>query len=251
MAKRATPSNTSDEARFIAEYDPQAFDRPSITVDIVLLSVAENRLRVSLVRRDAHPDRGHYALPGGFVGADESLDSAAVRVLSKKLKQRKVFLEQLYTFGTPGRDPRMRIVTVAYYALVDAARISVLPNEGIHLATVGDLRAGEKGEPAEVYDDNGNALTLAFDHGEIIGLSVKRIRGKLNYAPIGYQLLAEHFTLRRLQEVHETILGHPVNKDSFRRRMLASGELEATGEYETEVGHRPAELYRFCRRSAV
>ena len=94
-------------------------------------------------------------------------------------------------------------------------------------------------------------MPLAFDHDDIIGMAVKRIRGKLDYAPIGFQLLPEAFTLRALQDVHETILDTDLNKDSFRRRMLASGQLEATGRREAAVEHRPAELYRFTRRSAV
>ena len=103
----------------------------------------------------------------------------------------------------------------------------------------------------EGLDAEGRPLPLAFDHADLLGMAVKRLRGKLGYTPIGFQLLPECFTLRALQSVHETILGRPLNKDSFRRRMLSSGELEATGDHEDEVGHRPAELYRFARRSAL
>ena len=111
---------------------------------------------------------------------------------------------------------------------------------------------GETGGPVEVLDqDRSRSVAIAFDHAEIIGTAVKRIRGKLNYVPIGFQLLPETFTLRRLQTVHETVMGELTNKDSFRRRMLASGQLKATGRHEREVGHRPAELYRFAEQSAV
>jgi 8-oxo-dGTP diphosphatase len=110
---------------------------------------------------------------------------------------------------------------------------------------------GEAGGSIEATGDSGVALPLAFDHAEILGMVVKRLRGKLDYAPIGFQLLPPRFTLRTLQNVHETILGQPLNKDSFRRRMLASGQLAPTGEREVEVGHRPAELYRFVAESAI
>jgi 8-oxo-dGTP diphosphatase len=110
---------------------------------------------------------------------------------------------------------------------------------------------GETGGPVSVTDERGDELPLAFDHAWILGTAVKRIRGKLGYTPIGYQLLPDTFTLHELQHVHEVILDRPLNKDSFRRKMLASGELEATGERQRDVDHRPAELYRFVRRSAV
>jgi 8-oxo-dGTP diphosphatase len=110
---------------------------------------------------------------------------------------------------------------------------------------------GETGGPIEVAGADGRELPLAFDHAEILGMAVKRLRGKLDYAPIGFQLLGDAFTLLELQKVHETVLGRPLNKDSFRRRMLASGQLEATGRMQDGVDHRPAELYRFLRRSAI
>jgi 8-oxo-dGTP diphosphatase len=110
---------------------------------------------------------------------------------------------------------------------------------------------GETGGPVDVIGDDGAALPLFLDHADILGLAVKRLRGKLDYSPVGFQLLPTEFTLRQLQEVHEAVRGEPVNKDSFRRRMLASGLLEATGAHERDVEHRPAELYRFTRRSAT
>jgi 8-oxo-dGTP diphosphatase len=220
--------------------------RPSVAVDVVLLSAADGHLWALVLRRNAHPHRGRAALPGGFVGRAESLDEAARRVLAEKTGLQGVFLEQLYTFGAPRRDPRTRVISVAYYALVPRDRLAALAST----ATVAPLRIdweGETGGPVELPD----GWAFAFDHAEIVGMAVKRIRGKLDYSPIGFQLLPEKFTLLELQRVHETVLGRPLNKDSFRRRMLASGLLEATGESQREVVHRPAELYRFTRRSAV
>ncbi|MCA9598361.1 MAG: NUDIX domain-containing protein [Myxococcales bacterium] len=240
-----------DEAEFLAKYDPAEFERPSVAVDVALVSVVDGALYTLLLRRGEHPHRGRYALPGGFVGMKESLEAAARRVLAAKTGLSGVFLEQLYTFGNPGRDPRTRVVSVAYYALVDRARFDERANsEG----TVGRLRIpweGEVGGPVGVDDASGKPLELAFDHDDILGMAVKRLRGKLDYSPIGFQLLPETFTLLDLMQVHETVSGRPQNKDSFRRRMLSSGLLEATGERQQDVGHRPAELYRFGKRSAV
>jgi 8-oxo-dGTP diphosphatase len=229
-----------------------AYPRPSVTVDVVLLTAARGGLHLLLVRREDAPFRGAWALPGGFVRIDEPLDAAARRVLRDKAGLEEVFFEQLYTFGAPRRDPRGRVITVAYYGLVDEARFAAgMADKGTAVAGVVVPWEGETGGPVELHDADGGEIKLAFDHADIVGMAVKRLRGKLDYTPVGFQLLPPAFTLRQLQEVHETVLGRPLNKDSFRRRMLASGLLEATGERQEEVEHRPAELYRFGRRSAL
>jgi 8-oxo-dGTP diphosphatase len=254
MARRSTRRTPPDaEQAFLDGYDPARYERPSVTVDVALLTASDGALSTLVLARSAHPFKGRLALPGGFVGLRESLDAAADRVLAEKCGLGGVFLEQLYTFGAPERDPRTRVVTVAYYALVERRRFDEAAARGGGLA-VARLEVpweGETGGPVELRAEDGRALPLAFDHADILGMAVKRLRGKLGYAPIGYQLLAPRFTLLELQRVHETILGRPLNKDSFRRRMLASGELEATGESQRDVEHRPAELYRFGRRSAL
>jgi 8-oxo-dGTP diphosphatase len=241
----------ADEATFLAAYDPSAFERPSLTVDLVLLTVQDGRLQVLLLERPFHPAAGRLALPGTFVGINESLDAAVARLVDDRIGLEDVFVEQLYTFGAPDRDPRMRIVTVAYYALVAPERLTELADPSLRTATISVPWDGTAGGEVQVEEESGRIRELAFDHAGIIGMAVARLRGKLDYAPVGFQLLPETFTLRRLQAVHETISGHPQNKDSFRRRMLASGDLEATGILENAVGHRPAELYRFARRSAI
>jgi 8-oxo-dGTP diphosphatase len=220
---------------------------------VALITVSEGRLCVLLHRRPEPPAKGKWALPGGFVRVDESLDAAAERVLEEKAGLSGVFLEQLYTFGSPERDPRTRVITVAYYALVAHERIraSFEARPNTSLATILVPWSGETGGPANASSDSGKSIPLAFDHDDILGMVVKRLRGKLNYAPIGFQLLPQRFTLRTLQSVHETILGTSLNKDSFRRRMLASGQLVPTKKREMKVGHRPAELYRFLDKSAV
>lgn len=237
--------------------EPDRFERPSVAVDAALLSAFDGALFALLVRRREAPDQGAWALPGGFVGIHESLDDAARRVLAAKAGivpgAGSPYLEQLYTFGEPGRDPRTRTITVAYYALVHRRWFEAAAAAGTGAVAARLLVPweGETGGPVEAVGPGGGALEVAFDHGEILGMAVRRIRGKLDYTPIGFQLLPEQFSLRGLQEVHETVLGRPLNKDSFRRRMLASGLLEATGRHEQDAAHRPAELYRFTRRAAV
>lgn len=222
-----------------------------MAVDVALVAAVDGHLSTLLYRRQQHPGRGRWALPGTFVKPDESLEDAALRALAAKAGLQDLFLEQLYTFGDPGRDPRTRVLSVSYYALVDEARFRAAPgDEDVVAARLHVPWEGEAGGPVVARGPGGD-LPLAFDHAEIIGVAVKRLRGKLGYAPIGFQMLGSTFTLLELQKVHETVLGRALNKDSFRRRMLASGLLRATGRSQEGVDHRPAELYRFVKRSAV
>ena len=235
--------------------DPYPLDRPAVTVDVVILTLREGHLEALLIKRREHPYLNYWSLPGGFVQAQESLDEAAARVLRQKAGlesvvgmeregsyRHPIYLEQLYTFGDPGRDPRMRVISVAYYALVEASHIREVGEE----IALFKLRLPEGESGVEIFDHRHKKYSLAFDHAEILGVALRRIRGKLEYTPIGFELLPEEFTLRQLQAVHETILQKKLNKDSFRRRMLASGMLEPTGKLERGLG-RPAELYRFRR----
>ena len=251
----ATRSRSDDEQAFLARYDAARYPRPSVAVDLVLLTVRDGRLWTLLGRRGEHPAKGRWALPGGFIGLDESPDDAAARVLSSKIGLGDVFSEQLYTFGAPDRDPRTRVISVAYYALVEPVVLertaTARTSDGPCLVRLAVPWSGETGGPVDAIDDDGTPLSLAFDHAEIIGVAVKRIRGKLDYAPIGFELLPDAFSLRDLRLVHEAILGHPLNKDSFRRRILDRGLVIATGERAADVGYRPPELYRFVDRSAT
>ncbi len=239
--KPATSSTPAEPERFV------------VAVDVVALTLVDDQLHTLLIRRPAAPFKGAWMLPGGVVLGKESVMRAAERVLREKAGLAGVYLEQLYTYSEPARDPRDRSVSIAHLALVDSGRLqSLKPHEGE--TTVARLEVpweGEAGGAVGAVDASGTPLTLAFDHADMLGLAVKRVRGKLDYTPVGYQLLPEAFTLSQLQRVHEAILGRPLNKDSFRRRMLASGELEPTGESQSEVDHRPAALYRFTARSAV
>jgi len=203
-----------------------AFDRPSVTVDLVMLTVVDGALSVLVIRRDEAPALGEWALPGGFVHIDESIEQAVQRVLRYKARLPGAFVEQLYTFGAVDRDPRGRVISVAHYALVPHERLEAA------LAAAPDLALARVKTP------------LPFDHAEIVGLAVKRLRGKLDYTAVGLELLPDRFPLRALQAVHEAILGHSLTKPAFRRKMLDRGYLEATGEREAAGAFRPAELYR-------
>lgn len=232
--------------------DLQAYDRPSVAVDLVLLTVRDGRLQAFVMRRDREPFQGSWALPGGFVRIDESLAAAARRVLHDKARISEVFIEQLYTFGAIDRDPRGRVITVAYYALVDERQLdaAMRGSDGLALVDIAVPWKGEAGGSVQIRAADGRTLPLAFDHAAILGTAVKRLRGKLDYSPVGFELLPPRFTLRQLQEVHEAILGTRLNKPAFRRRMLDKGVLHPTGTRESGVTYRPAELYRFVERAA-
>jgi 8-oxo-dGTP diphosphatase len=221
-----------------------SYDRPSVTVDLVLMTIRSGRLAVLLQRREGDIEWGKWALPGGFVRIDESLDSAATRILADKAKMAGAWVEQLYTFGEPGRDPRGRVISIAYFALLPETRFEgALLADDLALADAAMPAAGE-GDSALALGADGKPLPLAFDHSSILALAVRRLRGKLDYSDVAFALLPKRFTLRELQQVHEAVLGTSLNKPAFRRRMLDSGRLVATGERETGTGFRPAELFR-------
>lgn len=217
--------------------------RLGVAVDVVVFTVVDGHLEVLLTRRPTEPFEGEWALPGGFMRMNESADDAAARELEAKAGLSDVFLEQLYTFSAPQRDPRNRVVSIAYYALVAQGRLT--NREGtrdphwFRLWTEEDrLHVGTPG--AENH--------LAFDHQEILRTAVERIRGKLDYAPIGFQLLPKQFTLTDIQTVYEAILGHPIDKRNFRTKLLRSGLVRELDEFR-KGPHRPARLYEFTHRT--
>jgi len=231
------------------EVSLDAIDRhphPHLAVDIALLTLHAGALHALLRRRDEPPFAGAEALPGGFVHLGDSLSATAERVLAQKCGLRGVFLEQLYTFGEVDRDPRGRVVSVAYYALVpDQMLLPAIAGRQLALRKLAVDWSGTTGGPARALDHRGQPVPMAFDHAEILGTTVQRLRGKIDYAPVGFELLPTQFTLLDLLDVHQAVLGRELNKDSFRRRLLASGLLVATGKLRSGVAHRPASLYRF------
>jgi hypothetical protein len=224
---------------------PRQHHRLALTTDVVLLTPVEQRLCALMLTRQQQPFAGAAVLPGGFVREDEAIDAAAARVLAEKVNLRQVFIEQLFTFGDVARDSRGRVVTVAHFALVPSTRLGAELPQGAQLAALEVPWHGLAGGDVRLRDLRGAELAVGFDHARILGTAVQRLRGKIDYAPVGFELLPQQFTLLDLQHVHEAVLGRQLNKDSFRRRMLASGLLAATGRRRTEVGHRPPELFRF------
>lgn len=196
----------------------------ALATQIVPFTIRTERLEVLLVRRATG-----WTLPGSCVGADEDLDAAARRQLAEQTGLRGVYLEQLYTFGQPDRDPTQRVVAVAYYALVPAERLQISglqPADGVRWVAVRELPL------------------LPLDHGDIIALAHRRLASKLAYSTIALQLMPERFTLSELQAVYEIILNEPLDKRNFRKRILALNCIEATGETARRGGHRPARLYQ-------
>lgn len=211
-------------------YDPASQPHPAVTVDVILFTIDEGRLKVLLIRRQLPPFEGRWALPGGFVRMEESLDEAARRELVEESGVEVRWLEQLYTFGDPKRDPARRVITVTYFALIDARKV--------------ELHAGTDATNAAWYRID--ALPrLAFDHGKIVSYALERLRYKSEYAPVAFQLLPAKFTLSELQEVYEAIHDRALDKRNFRRKILALEIVEDVGETKSEGRGRPAALYRF------
>ena len=217
-------------------YDVTKFDRPSVTVDLLLFTIKENELKLLLVKRNVEPYKDVWALPGGFVKMDESLDEAAKRELYEESGVKNVYLEQLYTFGEPKRDPRTRVITVAYYALAT--------NEDW------DLKATTDAAEASFFSIM-ELPKLAFDHKKIVEYGLERLRSKLGYSNVAFGLLPEEFTLTNLQNVYEIILGKAIDKRNFRKKMMATGLIVPTTHKQVKTKHRPAQLFMFESRTLI
>lgn len=281
------------EAEFLARYDSTQYDRPSVSVDMLLFTVMDEEkknyrklpdkvLRVLLIRRSNHPYLGQWALPGGFVNVAESLDAAAQRKLHEETNISDVYLEQLYTWGDVDRDPRTRVIGVAYMALADSASLAIKANSrgedtawftvtcklrqeqkealpaGYRVEQLFDLVLTNEQETLhavlrkektvenrkvrvsrEVLTSHG----IAFDHAKIIEYGLQRLRNKIEYTDIAFQLMPERFSLTKLQQVYEIILDTKLLKANFRRK-IADRVLE-TDEYVKDAGHRPSQLFTF------
>ncbi len=213
-----------------------AYPHPAVTTDVVIFTIRAQELEVLLIRRGSEPFKGSWALPGGFAGIDEDLAACAERELEEETGVSGVYLEQLYTFGAPDRDPRERVISVAYYALV--------PPDLISIRAASDAR--------EVAWFQVNRLPpLAFDHDIIVAMAHKRLSAKLNYSTIALQFLPEKFTLSELQQVYESILNEKLDKRNFRKRVLALDCIRDTGESRRNGNHRPARLYAVKSRGTV
>jgi 8-oxo-dGTP diphosphatase len=217
---------------------PFTYEYPhhAVTVDITIFTVRNDELNVLLIKRALEPFQGEWAIPGGFVAPDESLEEAARRELAEETGVSGVFLEQLFTFGDVDRDPRERVITVAYFALIPSDEL--------------ELRAASDAEGVGWFSVD-KLPELAFDHDDILDAALDRLAAKIEYSTIAFQLMPESFTLTELQHVYELIARTPIDKRNFRKRTLALGVIEPTGEEKREGPHRPAKLYRVIDRSKV
>ena len=206
------------------------YPRAALTVDCVVFGYDEGELKVLLIERGLEPFKGRWALPGGFVRVDETLEQSARRELAEETGLKDVFLEQLYTFGDVDRDPRERVVSVAYYALVKLSE---------H-----EARAATDAANAEWFPVS-KSPKLAFDHADILATALARLKGKVRYQPIGFELLPPRFTLSQLQHLYEAVLGTDLDKRNFRKKVLGFGLLMPLKETRMAGPHRPAQLFRF------
>ncbi len=204
------------------------YPHPAVTTDVVLFTIREERLELLLIQRGGEPYKGHWALPGGFIEIDEDLEACALRELEEETGVTGVYLEQLYTYGTPGRDPRERVISVVYFALVPPDRVQV--------------RAASDASDAAWFPVS-QLPPLAFDHDLITRMAHARLKAKLDYSTIALQFMPEHFTLSELQKVYECILGEALDKRNFRKQVLAQECLRDTGQQRRNGSHRPARLY--------
>lgn len=211
------------EQEFLKNYDSSDFAKPSVAVDLILFTIQENQLQVLLTRRQSHPFAGMLSLPGVFVGIDETLDQAAQRALYQKTGLHDIYFEQLYTWGDLKRDPRMRIISVSYYALIPADQIR-LPGQDAAFYPVDKIQE------------------LAFDHARMIQYGRERIRNKVNYTDIAFSLVPEEFTLPQLQKIYEILLGQDLYKANFRKKI--AHQIIATEKMQSGTKHRPSRIYR-------
>lgn len=212
------------------------YPHPAVSVDIVIFTIRDACLKLLLIRRAGEPYRGKWALPGGFIHLDEDLDASARRELEEETGVAGVYLEQLYTFGAPQRDPRERVITVAYYALIPSDRLQ--------------LRAATDAEAVGWFGMD-ELPALAFDHTDIIAMAHERLVAKLDYSTIAFQFMGGDFTLSELQSVYEIILREALDKRNFRKWALALEQIEETGRERRDGAHRPAKLYRLKEPGTV
>lgn len=264
------------EQEFLAQYRPGNYEKPSVTVDMLIFTLSKDSLRLLLIQRKKHPFIDSFALPGGFVNMQESLEESAYRELKEETGLENIYMEQLYTFGNPKRDPRMRVISVVYMALIpdkdlhivagDDAKeaiwfdVKLEQRDSYSLLSLSNLEFGvssiyrvEESLRKVGYIENTSyrllhqsGEELAFDHAKIITLAIERLRNKVEYTPIAFNLAGEEFTLPELQKIYEIILGKKLYKTSFRSQMKKY--IEPTGRKKHIEGVvRDALCYRYHR----
>lgn len=267
------------EKEFLENYNPDEFEKLSMTVDILIFSVSSSATKnyrklpkknfsILLIKRNDHPFKDMWCLPGGFVGIEESLEEAARRILSNETNLHNVYLEQLYTFGDPKRDPRMRIVSTSYIALVDKLK---LDEELLPTASWFDISLEQRDGIMDIVLDNGEESInikvekelkhetssnynytvvenekIAFDHPLVISTGIDRLKNKIEYTDIVFNMMSEHFSLGELQQVYEAILGKELLAPAFRR--IIKDRVEKTDMVRKGGGHRPSVLYKYKKK---
>ena len=246
------------EKEFLKSYDPNKYQRPSVTTDVIVLTTSENYrfLRILLIKRKNFPFKDCWAIPGGFVNIDEELEAAAKRELKEETGLSPSYIEQLYTFGGVDRDPRTRVISVSYLALLNFNKVEEVcaDDDAAEAEWFTVSMAGEKGELYTLVSLKTNEQLkpsdLAFDHGEIIKLAIQRIKGKLEYTDIGFNLLPEKFTQGQAQRVYEAILGHPIHPSNFRRSI--ADMIEKTDDEKVVFDNAKASsLYRLKNKKSL
>lgn len=269
--------NYSSEAEFLKDYNPNDYERLSLTADILVLSVSSNdnanyrktddkKMSVLLVKRDNYPFKDMWCLPGGFVGYNEDLEEAPKRILKQETNLDNIYLEQLYTFGAVDRDPRMRVISTSYMSLIDKNRLLEHINESASWFDI--VLYDEKDNVVTIVLDNGNETisfsirkelrekttdrysfhvlknnSIAFDHPLVILAGLERLKNKLEYTDIVFNMMPEYFTLGELQKVYEVILGKKLLDPAFRR--IIKNKVIKTDKIKTGEGHRPSYLFKY------
>lgn len=266
----------NSEEMFLKDYDSSVFEKLSMTTDILIMSVSnedtgnyrklsEKKFSILLVKRDNYPFKGKWCLPGGFVGIDETLDEAAKRVLKTETNLKDIYIEQLYTFSDIKRDPRMRVISTSYMALVDKNRLMdklsdnaswfnvfMLEDEKSYNVTLDNgieeikFVVGKKlrDKTTDRYDFNIiKNDKLAFNHPLVIVSGIERLKNKIEYTDIVFNMMPKYFTLGELQQVYEVILGKKLLDPAFRR--IIANKVEKTDKVQTGGGHRPSALFRY------
>ncbi|MBO4687936.1 MAG: NUDIX hydrolase [Clostridiales bacterium] len=243
------------EKDFLKSYDASKFERPSVTADVVILTLDESdELCILLIKRGEHPFRGSWAIPGGFLHAgEESIDEAAARELRTETNIDDVYLKQLYTFGSLGRDPRTTVISVAYTALVPKSRLDIRPGDDASDAKLFRIKYDVNGILFFGEDVTISEEDLAFDHSEIIRMAITRLRNRIDYEDDAFNLLRdrEEFTISELKRIHETIKNRSLDLPNFRKAFLrdyvATGKVTDTGKTVISKG-KPARLYALAER---
>lgn len=212
------------------DYYDTDFDRPSVTVTLTIFTIKDDELKFLSINRKYPPLEGEWALPTGFIKMDESVEEAAEKALHQQTGVKEdVYLEQLYTFGDPDRNPEARIITIGYFALVNYEEVKTHVTEEV-----------EDVQWHSVREHPG----LGFDHEDILEYAEKRLQWKLEYTTAAFSFLPEKFTLTDLQDVYEVVFNREFDKRNFRKKIHKNDLVEGTGEKTQNVSHRPAKLYR-------